>query len=162
MLTYTRAEEFVYKLLKYLDIQSPRQLNIENISKQLGIKVQYWNYSSELDCYKGRYVMSLELKETMQEQWQEFAHELCHFFWHEGRQEFIPILFLQLQEWQANNFSYHLSVPTFMLQQIDNASPIVIANTFNVEYEFACHRFEMYRNKLYFQGVYHEHYTIGS
>lgn len=152
MFTYNMAEDFVNRLLQSLYIRDPRQLTIENISCLLGIRVDYWEFSSETAFYRGKCVMFLEYKDTSQRQWQEFAHELCHYFWHVGRQEFLPYSFYQLQEWQANNFSYHLCVPTVMLQQLKGVTVYKVMNLFNVEYDFALHRIEMYKNK-FFGGV---------
>src|SRR5690625_2772027 len=114
MFTYTKTEDFVLKLLLSLGIKNPQELTIENVAKLLKIKVKYWEFGSETSFYRGKTVIYLQHKETDQAQWQEFCHELCHAFWHAGRQEFLPYLFVQLQEYQANLFAYHFTVPTFM------------------------------------------------
>lgn len=157
MFTYTMMEDFVNRLLRSLYIQAPQQLTIENISNMLGFKVYLWEYSSETDFYKGKCIMFLEYKETEQKQWQEFAHELCHYFLHVGRQEFLPKAFVQLQERQANNFSYHFCVPTIMLRQLKGVTVYKVMNLFNVEYEFALRRLEMYRNKFFERRI---HYAM--
>lgn len=149
MLIYTRSEEFIYRLLKSLGVVKPHEMTLENIAKLLNIKVRYWEFSSETIFHKGKFILFLEGKENKQEQWQEFAHELCHHFWHTGRQEYLPKLFMQLQEYQADYFAYHFCVPTFMLDNLKEVSVCKIMDLFNVEEEFAYRRLEMYQNKQY-------------
>src|SRR5699024_12610101 len=90
---------------------------------------------------------------TYQQQWQEFGHELCHVLWHAGRQENISDSFCSYQEGQADNFAYHLCIPTFMLCRLKGVSTYEVMNLFNVEYGFASKRLEMYRNKIIMKGV---------
>lgn len=57
-------------------------------------------------------------------------------------------MFIDLQEWQANHFAYHFCVPTFMLEDLEEVTIYEIMNLFNVCYDFASKRIEMYQNKL--------------
>lgn len=66
-------------------------------------------------------------------------------------------LFVELQEWQADNFALHFCIPTFMLQRIRlppdrQAAVCFIAETFNDEIEFAELRLDRYLQKLYVGG----------
>ncbi|MDY7044388.1 ImmA/IrrE family metallo-endopeptidase [Virgibacillus sp. M23] len=162
MLVYSHTEEYIKKLLLLHQINNPYELTVNTISKAINIPVHYWEYGSESNHYRGKYIVFLNETDTKEQQWQDFTHELCHIFWHAGRQENLPLPFMQLQEWQANNFSYHLCVPTFMLDKLYNYTVYDVMRLFNVEYDFACRRLEMYRSKFYFMEGYHEHYIVGS
>ncbi|GAA0422767.1 ImmA/IrrE family metallo-endopeptidase [Virgibacillus sp. AGTR] len=148
MYLYSRTEDYIQHLLAKINIKIPTELRIENISNSLKIPVYFWEFSSETVYKNGKCIIFLNATNNEQVQWQEFAHEIAHNLWHAGRQEYLPQAFIELQEWQANYFSYHLCVPTFMLQRIPKASPYQIMHLFNVEYEFACKRLEMYKNKF--------------
>ncbi|WP_158589669.1 MULTISPECIES: ImmA/IrrE family metallo-endopeptidase [Clostridia] len=145
---FTRTEDYIQRFLLQQNIHKPNDLTIKNIASSLNIPVYYWEYSSECVYLNERCLIFLNSNRSEQEQWQEFGHEIAHFLWHTGRQEFLPSTFIELQEWQANYFSYHLCIPTFMLQRIKTKiTPKYVMNLFNVEYDFACKRLEMYRNK---------------
>lgn len=148
-----KTELYIYNFLKSLSIYCPDQLNIENISRKSKIEVQYWDCSSESVHYKGHKIILLNNNLTYQQQWQEFGHELCHVLWHAGRQENISDSFCSYQEGQADNFAYHLCIPTFMLCRLKGVSTYEVMNLFNVEYGFASKRLEMYRNKIIMKGV---------
>ncbi|KGX85044.1 hypothetical protein N784_11150 [Pontibacillus litoralis JSM 072002] len=77
MFTYNRAERYVFKLLKSIAIQKPNDLSINNVSKAIGIQVIYWEFSSESAQKGGKCKMFLKTRDSPQEQWQEFTHELC-------------------------------------------------------------------------------------
>ncbi|WP_200416616.1 ImmA/IrrE family metallo-endopeptidase [Virgibacillus salexigens] len=148
MIIYSRTEDYIRRLLTEVGIHTPHELKIKTLSNALGISVYFWEFSSESVCKGGRNLIFLNKAKNKQTQWQEFTHEIAHNLWHAGRQEHMPHLFVELQEWQAKYFSYHLCIPTFMLQQIGMVSPYQMMELFNVEYDFACHRLEMYENKL--------------
>ncbi|MDY0394741.1 ImmA/IrrE family metallo-endopeptidase [Virgibacillus halophilus] len=88
----------------------------------------------------------LSYDQQNKKEWQEFGHELAHHLRHCGQQLNMHPLFRQLQEYQATYFAYHFCVPTFMLQQLIGISVKQIMNLFNVEYEFAVRRLEIYQN----------------
>src|SRR5690625_2399644 len=134
-------ERDVYNLYKSIQISHPEQLKIQSIANKLRIKVLYGTVSF-------RFNNAIVLKKTSaHKEWQMFGHELCHVLRHVGNQLNMHHLFVQLQEWQADYFAYHFCVPTFMLLNLREVSVNVIANKFNVEYDFALRRFEMYQNK---------------
>lgn len=144
----SRTEDYIQQFLLERHIRKPKDLTIENIASSLDVSVYYWEYSSECVYVNEKCLIFINYNRTPQEQWQEFGHEIAHYLWHAGRQEFLPTLFTELQEWQANYFSYHLCVPTFMLQRLKpRITPNMIVNTFQVEYHFACKRLEMYQSK---------------
>jgi len=146
-------ERYVYNLYKSIQVTHPEQLKLKSIASELGVSVLYGSISFSFNN-----VVILE-KTNKQMEWQMFGHELCHVLRHVGNQLNMHYLFVQLQEWQADYFAYHFCVPTFMLFNLKEVSVNVIANKFNVEYDFALRRFEMYQNKLLIGGMAHGAYS---
>ncbi|WP_121605557.1 ImmA/IrrE family metallo-endopeptidase [Virgibacillus sp. Bac332] len=161
-ITTSRTEDYIKKLLIRCNITDPKELNIMTIAERLNIPVYYWEYSSETVSKGGKDIIFIDACASKQRQWEDFTHELCHPLWHVGRQEFLPFPFLELQEWQANNFSYHLAIPTFMLDKLYNYTVYDVMQIFNVEYDFAYKRLEMYKSKLYCKEGYRGRIIVGS
>lgn len=140
---YTHLEDYIYNLLRSIKITDPSQLTMDNVVKRMKLTVVYKKKAYRV------YDEIILMKGTEQQEWQLFAHELCHHLRHSGSQFDMHYLFRILQEWQANYFSYHFCVPTFMLDEIKEVTVCEIMNLFNVEEEFAYRRLEMYQNKFY-------------
>ncbi|MCP3763857.1 ImmA/IrrE family metallo-endopeptidase [Domibacillus sp. A3M-37] len=154
-MTYVKShlEDFIENLYMEISITSPKQLNIKLIARRLNIEVEYSYKTSK--CAEIGGIMMIRLNENLSkaEQWQEFAHELCHLLRHSGNQTLLPFPFVQLQEWQANTFALHFCIPTFMLQEIDlpfhkRLAVTQIAETFGVEYSFAEERLLLYEIQM--------------
>ena len=151
---YTHLEDYIKNLYLSLAVHSPSQLDMRDIAKKLNIRLHYFDEESESNFLGGVPRIFLNKNLNIQEQWQDFAHELCHVLLHAGNQRFLPHNFLLYQEMKANNFMYHFCIPTFMLEKIDlprykNESIKLIAETFNVTLIFAEKRLEMYENKVF-------------
>ena len=142
-----RTELYVKRFYQSINIFHPHQLTICKISSKLNLSIVYWPHSSEIALYNSTYKMFINEKLNNQQRWQEFGHEIGHHL-HEGSQTNMDNLFLNYQESQAEYFSYHFCVPTFMLANLKEVSVDVITNLFNVEYDFAIRRLEMYQSKL--------------
>lgn len=142
-----RTELYIKKLYHSLNVFYSYQLTICNISDKLNLPIIYWPYSSEITLYKDNYKVFINEKLNDQQRWQDFGHEVGHHL-HEGSQSNMHNLFLNYQECQAKYFSYHFCVPTFMLESLKEVNVDVIVNKFNVEYDFAFKRLEMYQNKI--------------
>jgi len=147
-----RTEQHIQELLSSIPIKTPDDLNIDTIANTFNIDVRYWGFSSELVSYKKRTKIFINRDQSPQAQWQDFCHEFTHYSWHVGDQRNLPFSFYQLQENQANYATYHLAVPTFMLERARLPPSYfdairMVCNTFNVEPKFAFKRLEMYRNK---------------
>ena len=149
MYTYSRTETFIHHFLITHYINNPYQLSIESVADSMNLSVEYWEDTSESVCWRGKYKVFLKKRESKEQQWQEFAHELCHVLWHAGRQEHLATPFVELQEWQADNFAHHFCIPTFMLLSMDlprnkKEAVGVIGEEFRVEPEFAEQRLNIW------------------
>ncbi|QTD40596.1 ImmA/IrrE family metallo-endopeptidase [Sporosarcina sp. Te-1] len=138
MYHYSYLEEYIIDLYKKNGINRPEQLKLDNVAKKLEIIVYTFGWPSEAVYANGRQYIYLNRYLSQEQKWQEFAHELGHILRHAGHQRKLHPLFVELQEWQANNFMFHFCVPTFMLQRIRlptdiNQAATLISETFNVE-----------------------------
>ena len=145
----TLLEDAVKHLYVNLGIYYPHQLNILEIAEYLGIKVHFFDITSRV--YKKEIIIDSRL--SPEQQWEDFGHELCHLLLQYGNQIlYINSLFLEYQEWKANNFALHFCVPTFMLQKYKIASITdgipFITNKFQVRQEIAEKKLIHFRNQL--------------
>ena len=152
MLYYTHLEDYIKKIYTSIGINKPEQLKRYSIASELGITLYTFNGASEGVYSNGRQYIFLNRNLTSEEQWQEFGHELCHVLRHAGNQKKMSRLFIEYQEWQADNFALHFCVPTFMLRAMslprDRKQAIwEIQMAFNVTYEFAKIRLEKFSQK---------------
>lgn len=140
---YTHLEDYVYGLYKSISITNPADLDMFLVAKRLGVEIIYrrnaFSFDNEIVLVRG----------TLWEEWMDFGHEICHFLRHSGCQLSMSPLFVELQEWQADNFMYHFCAPTFMLQALelprDRKKAIwEIQKAFNSTYEFAEMRLEKF------------------
>ncbi|GAA0415424.1 ImmA/IrrE family metallo-endopeptidase [Virgibacillus salarius] len=139
---YSRLEDLVYKLYTSIGVKDPTGLEMHKIAKKLGVEITY----DENKVFRFENEISLK-KRTKRQEWMDFGHELGHCLMHCGLQVSMHPLFVELQEWQANNFAYHFCVPTFMLDKLYNYTVCDVMQLFNVDYDFACKRLEIYKNK---------------
>lgn len=147
---YTHLEDYVFDLYKSIGITSPTDLDMLLIANRLGAEIVYrrnaFSFDNEIVLVRG----------DERQEWMDFGHEICHYLRHSGSQLRMNPLFIELQEWQANNFAYHFCIPTFMLQEIEilrykNEAIQSIVDTFSVDYDFAIRRLEMYQRKDVFK-----------
>jgi len=147
----SHLEDVVFNLYKSLNIKHPYELDLRLISKKLKLKVYYFDDTTTIIYKFGRFHVFINANIPSFKQWEEFSHELGHSLINYGDQWLMSFPYRQLQEWQANNFTYHFCVPAFMLRELKEISIQSISETFNVDYAFASKRLEMYQNK--FMGV---------
>ena len=144
MLNHTTLEDFVEELYRDMGIITPKEINMRAIARYFNIKLKFWDETSEGTEKYGVFWIFLNEHLGPKEQWQDFAHELCHVLQHEGYQLNMITDFIRYQEIKADNFMYNFCVPTFMLEeyQIANYYNIedgvsIVAKDFNVTEDFA-------------------------
>lgn len=142
------TEQYIQQFYKSINLCDPLLLTVELIVDYLDLEVMYWPHSSSIATYKGRYVIFLNDQLSMQQQWQDFGHEMYHFFFDNTQYNILKETYAIYGESKADYFSYHFCVPTFMLMQLKEVSVDVITRLFNVEFDFAHRRLEMYKSKV--------------
>ncbi len=151
----SHLEDYIYELYTSIGVVNPSDLDMRSIAKKLGVEIVYKRKSFNLENE------IILVRSGEREEWMEFGHEICHFLRHYGNQLDMHPLFIDLQEYQANYFAYHFCVPTFMLDRLFNYTLSDIMNLFNVGYEFASKRLDMYKNKIYSRVLLNGHARIG-
>ena len=139
---------YVKRFFESLLITCPQQLSIHNITEKLGIKIVYWDFSSAIAERNGKYNLFINQSLNQQQQWQDFGHEMKHYCMDRGDQNDLFRSFIYYQEVKANYFAYHFCIPTFMLEQLKEVTIHELVRSFNVEFEFAARRFDMYKSEL--------------
>lgn len=143
-----RTELFITRFYESINVGGPEQLSIESLSERMNLCVNYWEFTSEIINYKGVYKVFINEKLNEQQQWQDFGHEIGHFFWHGGNRNCMTHHFVRFQEIKSDYFAYHFCVPTFMLLNLEEVTVYAVMNLFNVEFDFALRRLEMYKSKV--------------
>src|SRR5690625_4173623 len=127
------TERYIHFLFDTIKIDSTDKLDIVHISSTLNIPIHYWEYSSELTSYKDNHKMFIDENQSKQKQWQDFGHEMYHFFFDEISYNQLNESYGRYGETKADYFAYHFCVPTFMLQQMKGFDVYDVMNLFNVE-----------------------------
>lgn len=144
-------EEYVREFLQRIDIHHPHQLHIENLYTRLGMELYYIPHGSML--VDG--IVFLDSRKNDAEQWEDFAHELAHALFHEGDQAQIPAFMRDHQEKQADLFTLHFCIPTFMLEELELESVSHptwhLMETFGVTREFAEKRLQIFSEKFVYR-----------
>lgn len=155
----TYLEEDIKRLYHQLQLIGPAYVDMQRIAAEFNVWVHYEDTGSMMIKHQGLYSIILNRSLSSEEQWQDFAHELCHVLKHTGNHFKMHKLFRELQEFQAKQFMYHFCVPTFILLQMKlpnlrQQAISHIAQTFHVTLAFAEKRlalFEQRRRGIRFQ-----------
>lgn len=141
------TEKYIYKFYRSMNINEPRLLSCELVIDYLDMKLKYWPHSSTIAAHDNRYIVFINESITMQQQWQEFGHEMYHYFYDNTSYDLLKVTYAEYGETKADYFAYHFCVPTFMLQNIKGVDVYDVMYLFNVEFDFALRRLEMYKSK---------------
>jgi len=142
------TEKFIKRIYESINICSPDQLTISNVAEKMNLGVDYWPYTSVFAECKGRCKVFINENLNKQQQWQDFSHEMGHYFQDGGCHRQFIRHYINYREIKADYFAYHFCVPTFMLLKIKGVDVYDVMNLFNVEFDFALRRLEMYKNKI--------------
>lgn len=143
-----QTEKHIMNFYKSINIIDPLLLSVEIVSEYLNMKLYYWKHSSAIATYNNQYIIFLNNQLSMQQQWQEFGHEMYHYFYDETKYDLLNENYAEYGESKADYFAYHFCIPTFMLHQFKEVSVYDVMELFNVEYDFAFRRLEMYESKF--------------
>lgn len=151
--TYSHLEDLIQEVYQDIDIFFPTQLNIYMIADALDIGLYPINDVSQALRSDGRDYIFLNSGLTAPEQFEVFAHELCHLLTHSGNQVAMSPDFIEYQEWQADLFALHFCVPTFMLQKMylpndTRVAQSIVKESFGVTYPFAEKRLYLHQQRL--------------
>ncbi|MDM5297590.1 ImmA/IrrE family metallo-endopeptidase [Bacillus pumilus] len=148
----THLEEEIKRLYTQLHLSGPAYVDMQRIASDCNVWIHYEDTGSMMIQHQGLFSIILNRSLSSEEQWEDFAHELCHVLKHTGNHFNMHKLFRELQEFQAKQFMYHFCVPTFMLLQMklphlrDHAIQ-QIAQTFHVTWAFAERRLALFEQR---------------
>ena len=142
------TERFIMNFYQSISISCSSELSIMNIAEKLDLEVHFWNFGSAIAERKGIYKIFINNNLNARQQWQEFGHEMYHYFYDETNYGILKETYATYGESKADYFAYHFCVPTFMLQEIEGVDVYDVVRLFNVEFNFAYRRLEMYHNKI--------------
>lgn len=142
------TEKFVTNFYESIKVDDPLFLSIDFITEMLNIQLVYWNHTSAIANYYNKYTVFINDSINEYQQWQEFGHEMYHYFYDETNYHLLHENYAEYGETKADYFAYHFCVPTFMLVKLQELNVYEIMNLFNVEYAFALRRLEMHKNNI--------------
>lgn len=154
----THLEDFVEHLYIKHNLIAPEDLTIDSISKSLNIQVEYVKIKSLSHRTKsGKLIILLDQSKSLQQQREDFLHELGHLLRHEGNQMLLPQPLVQYQEEDAEQFVLYALLPFFMIERLelspDRKQAIQhLAASFSVGTEFASKRYDQMLRRE-FEGI---------
>lgn len=147
-------EQWIEDLYKKNHITQTKHLSIEVLAKKFNIWIHYMNKRSKgIEASEGVYTMVIDSQQSVEVQWLEFLHELCHLLRHAGNQTLMPEQFTMAQENEADRFIFYAAIPFFLVQRMTlpvNRGEAIgyIARKFKVPVHFAEERFEQIEDRV--------------
>ncbi|WP_426332648.1 ImmA/IrrE family metallo-endopeptidase [Paenibacillus silvae] len=155
----TEIELLICDLYQVFGINHPYELDIDLIASIWGADIIYYNGKPKAHWEDWGSVIFLNKNSSLKQQRSDFFHELAHIVRHEGNQDDLPELFVDLQEIQASNFCLIASMPYYLLP-----TPLdmtwseyigLLSEEFRVPIEVAADRAEHIASRLHEE--YHRH-----
>lgn len=142
-------EEYITKVYKQNDINSPHDLDISKISDIWSIHLEYTNTTRAFAQWNSstRFIF-LPNKLSKAEQRVAYFHELCHVLRHAGNQRTMSKAFRDLQEDQAEQFVLFASMPYYLICDHLEESPSVIAEEFRMPQHYVQKRLSYIQNQI--------------
>lgn len=112
----TPLEQWIEEQYRTNGVLIPQDLDIDRIAMIFGVDIVYYDNNSFSD--NDDKVIFIDRRYEQTEQRKAFFHELCHVIRHSGDQRWMPDLFREAQENDANRFALYAPIPFFMLEQI--------------------------------------------
>ncbi|MDX8046632.1 ImmA/IrrE family metallo-endopeptidase [Gracilibacillus sp. S3-1-1] len=135
-------------------ITTPSLMDIRKIAISFDIQLGFREKRSYSFTYGKSKIISIDSRLTLEEQREQFFHELCHILRHCGSQLVMPKAFHDLQEWDAKRFTRYAAIPFNMLKLFDLKSEYIVddmAQSFNVGTKVVKERLDgIHRNILYY------------
>ncbi|MDQ0719754.1 Zn-dependent peptidase ImmA (M78 family) [Paenibacillus sp. W4I10] len=111
----TETELLICDLYQAFGIKHPYELDIDLIASIWGADIIYYNGKPKSHWEDWGSVIFLNKNTSLKQRRADFFHELAHIVRHEGNQDDLPELFVDLQEIQASNFCLIASIPYYLL-----------------------------------------------
>ncbi|OMD64627.1 hypothetical protein BSK62_16790 [Paenibacillus odorifer] len=112
----TPLEQWIEEQYRSNGVFTPNDLDIDKIALSFGVDIVYYDKTTFSENEER--VIFIDNRNDRTEQRKVFFHELCHVIRHSGDQRWMPDLFREAQEIDANRFALYATIPFFMLEQI--------------------------------------------
>lgn len=149
--TTTALEDWITQRYSRLHIKTAIDIDIKRIARYYDIYIHYKPLPARYDIF-GRYrAIVLDSRVSLEEQREQFFHELCHILRHVGHQSMMPSAFRELQEWDANRFMMYAALPYYLIRKYDfNNSYLIhdLANDFKVREDLCKKRLEQIKRNV--------------
>ncbi|WP_052088318.1 ImmA/IrrE family metallo-endopeptidase [Paenibacillus wynnii] len=147
----TPLEQMIEEQYRANGILLPADLTIEKIATIFGVDVVYYDHGPFSD--NEDYVIFLNRNEEEISQRMIFFHELCHVVRHSGDQRWMPDMFREAQENEADRFTLYASIPFFMLENFRLPARLSeaisrAAHTFRTHPELTQQRLDQIRERI--------------
>ncbi|MEK3684874.1 ImmA/IrrE family metallo-endopeptidase [Paenibacillus sp. FSL R10-2736] len=147
----TPLEQWIEEQYLLSGILTPHDLDLDKIAMIFGVDIIYHDNSPFSENEDK--VIFLDRRDDYIEQRKIFFHELCHVIRHSGDQRWMPELFREAQEYDANQFALYAMIPFFMLEQMQlpmNRSQALslLVSEFHVYLDFAKLRLSQIEDRI--------------
>ncbi|OMD05721.1 ImmA/IrrE family metallo-endopeptidase [Paenibacillus sp. FSL R5-0636] len=147
----TPLEQWIEDRYQENGIFRPSDLTIEKVSRIFNTEVIYYEHTSFSDNEERIIFLNKYEEENLLRKF--FFHELCHVVRHSGDQRWMPSLFRDAQENEADFFSLYTSIPFYIFQSLplpNNKNEAIgfIAHEFKMPLEIAKKRFQQIEERI--------------
>jgi Zn-dependent peptidase ImmA (M78 family) len=147
----TPLEQWIEEQYRSNGVYTPLDLDIDKIAMIFGTDIIFHDNSPFSENEDK--VIFLDRRDDSIEQRKIFFHELCHVIRHSGDQRWMPELFREAQENDANQFALYAMIPFFMLEQMNlpvNKSEFIslLVSEFHVYLDFAKLRLNQIEDRI--------------
>lgn len=151
MYLFSHLEDFVRNIYIKMNVFSPSQFHLHQLSDVLNIDIFFIPSPSQVLYFEGRSFIFIDERISSEKQFEEFGHELGHFFLHDADQQDMKNHYRDFQEWKANLFALHFCIPTFMLLRLpqEELTSENVSELFGVTIPFAYKRLLMHQQRLF-------------
>jgi Zn-dependent peptidase ImmA (M78 family) len=119
----TELEHWIQKQYQPNGILYASDLDIDHIASIFGVEIRLYQGPSFAEWKENEYsFVFINSNLTEEQRREQFFHELCHPVQHVGRQENMPLTFIELQEIQAAHFQLYAAMPIYMLEEFKGIS----------------------------------------
>lgn len=147
----TPMEQWIEEQYRANGVLKPLDLDIDRIAMIFGVDIVYCDNSPFSENEDK--VIFIDRRDDYIEQRKIFFHELCHVIRHSGDQRWMPELFREAQENDANRFALYAMIPFFMIEQLQlpaNRSEVIslLVSEFQIHLDFAKLRLKQVEDRI--------------
>ncbi len=148
---FTRIEKWITDEYLKNNIHTPEDIDIEKLASVYNVAIWMFPMDARYDIFNGKKIIVIDSRTTIEEQREQFFHELCHILFHVGHQSRMHEPFREMLEWEADNFVMYAALPYHMIERYDLTNEYLIhelASEFKVTKTLCQKRMEQIKNRI--------------